>query len=433
MRIIFYLRFFKKTSIFTFAKVQNILSHLNFPLYLANRVAKSDARRYSKLIVKVAIAGIMLGISVMILAIAVLKGFKGSIIEKERGFNGDITVYKHNFSSAYESAPFRIRPDSLLLIQKIDGVEKLNAFATKPGIINAEDEIEGVVLKGIDSAYNQENLRKILIEGNVINFADSIPAQQQILISSYTANRLKLKLGDDFLMYFVQEPLRKRKFKIVGIYNLGVEEIDKTYVIGDISIIRRLNNWTNNEVGGYEITTTGFENVEEVNQKVLDMLPIQLLSVSVVSQFPEIFDWLALLDINSQIILILMILVASINMISALIILILERTNMIGILKALGLTNFSIRKVFLYNALRLIGFGLLLGNILGIGLCVVQFYTHLFKLDEKDYYISYVPINIGIQDILLLNAGTALLCLLALLVPSGLVSRITPIKAIRFK
>src|SRR5690606_8757468 len=179
--------------------------------------------------------------------------------------------------------------------------------------------------------------------------------------------------------------------------------------------------------------TSHFGKVEEINQRILDALPIQLLSVTVVSQFPEIFDWLALLDINSQIILILMILVASINMISALLILILERTNMIGILKALGLTNLSIRKVFLYNALRLIGLGLLLGNILGIGLCVLQYYTQWFKLDEKDYYISYVPIDIGIQEIMLLNIGTTLLCLLALLVPSGLVSRITPIKAIRFK
>lgn len=406
---------------------------MNFPLYLANRISKSGARKYSRLIVSVAIAGIMLGLSVMILAIAILKGFKGSIIEKERGFNGDITIYKHNLNSSYESSPFSIQPDSLLLVRKLKGVKELNAFATKPGIINAEDEIEGVVLKGIDSAYNQENLRKMLIAGNVINFADSIPAQQQILISRYTANRLKLKLGDDFLMYFVQEPLRKRKFTIVGIYNLGVEEIDKTYVIGDISIIRRLNKWSDNEVGGYEIMTTDFEKVEDVNQTVLDLLPIQLLSVTVVSQFPEIFDWLALLDINSQIILILMILVASINMISALLILILERTNMIGILKALGLTNLSIRKVFLYNALRLIGFGLLLGNILGIGLCALQYYTHLFKLDEKDYYIAYVPIDIGVQEIILLNVGTTLLCLLALLVPSGLVSRITPIKAIRFK
>src|SRR5690606_12020745 len=290
----------------------------------------------------------MLGLAVMILAIAILKGFKGSIIEKERGFNGDITIYKHNLNNSYESSPFSIRTDSLLLIKKIAGVKELNAFATKPGIINAEDEIEGVVLKGIDSAYNQEKLRKILVEGNVINFTDSIPAQQQILISRYTANRLKLKLGDDFLMYFVQEPLRKRKFTIVGIYNLGVEEIDKTYVIGDLSLIRRLNKWSDNEVGGYEIMTSHFGKVEEINQRILDALPIQLLSVTVVSQFPEIFDWLALLDINSQIILILMILVASINMISALLILILERTNMIGILKALGLTNLSIRKVFLY-------------------------------------------------------------------------------------
>ncbi|MGK9125127.1 ABC transporter permease [Olivibacter sp. SA151] len=406
---------------------------MNFPLYLANRISKSGARKYSRLIVRVAIAGIMLGLAVMILAIAILKGFKGSIIEKERGFNGDITIYKHNLNNSYESSPFSIRTDSLLLIKKIAGVKELNAFATKPGIINAEDEIEGVVLKGIDSAYNQEKLRKILVEGNVINFTDSIPTQQQILISRYTANRLKLKLGDDFLMYFVQEPLRKRKFTIVGIYNLGVEEIDKTYVIGDLSLIRRLNKWSDNEVGGYEIMTSHFGKVEEINQRILDALPIQLLSVTVVSQFPEIFDWLALLDINSQIILILMILVASINMISALLILILERTNMIGILKALGLTNLSIRKVFLYNALRLIGLGLLLGNILGIGLCVLQYYTHWFKLDEKDYYISYVPIDIGIQEIMLLNIGTTLLCLLALLVPSGLVSRITPIKAIRFK
>lgn len=375
----------------------------------------------------------MLGLSVMILAIAILKGFKGSIIEKERGFNGDITIYKHNLNNSYESSPFYIRPDSLLQIKRLTGVQEINAFATKPGIINADDEVEGVVLKGIDSSYNQKSLQRILVEGKVINFADSIPSQQQILISSYTANRLKLKLGDDFLMYFVQEPLRKRKFTVVGIYNLGVEEIDKTYVIGDISIIRRLNKWSESEVGGYEIMTSNFQNVEEVNQRVLDVLPIQLLSVTVISQFPEIFDWLALLDINSQIILILMILVASINMISALLILILERTNMIGILKALGLTNLSIRKVFLYNALRLIGTGLLLGNILGIGLCVLQYYTHWFKLDEKDYYISYVPIDISFQEIILLNIGTTLLCLLALLVPSGLVSRITPIKAIRFK
>ncbi|MFC6100915.1 ABC transporter permease [Olivibacter domesticus] len=406
---------------------------MNFPLYLAKRITKGGNRNYSKLIIKVAVAGIMLGLAVMILAIAVLKGFKGEIINKERGFNGDITVYKHNLNSSYESSPFSLNDDSLELLTKVPGVKQLNAFGTKPGIINANNEIEGVVLKGIDSNYNQKLLESILVEGKTIDFSDSIPAQQQILISKYTANRLDLKLGDDFLMYFVQEPLRKRKFTIVGIYNLGVEEIDKTYVISDISLIRRLNKWEKNEVGGYEIITDDFDKLDITNQTVLDFLPIQLVSVTISEQYPEIFEWLALLDINSQIILVLMVLVAIINMISALLIMILERTNMIGILKALGLNNTAIRKVFLYNALQLIGIGLILGNLLGIGICAFQHYTHFFKLDESAYYISYIPIKIGPIEILLLNLGTAALCLLALLIPSGLVSRISPIKAIRFK
>lgn len=406
---------------------------MNFPLYLANRISKGGSRKYSKLIIKVAVAGIMLGLAVMILAIAILKGFKGTIIEKERGFNGDVAVYKHNLNSSYERSPFSLKADSLQMLRALPNVKEVNAFATKPGIINANDEIEGVVLKGIDSAYNQNSLKQIIISGHEIRFSDTIPAQQQILISRYTANRLKLKVGDDFLMYFVQEPLRKRKFTIVGVFNLGVEEVDKTYVIGDISIIRRLNNWKDDEVGGYEIMTNDFDELDATNQLILDFLPIQLLSITVTEQFPEIFEWLTLLDINSQIILILMILVAVINMISALLILILERTNMIGILKALGLTNLAIRKVFLYNALQLIGFGLILGNILGVGLCFIQYYTHFFKLDESAYYISYIPIDFNVSDIILLNLGTAILCLLALLIPSGLVSRITPVKAIRFK
>ncbi|HWV70705.1 MAG TPA: FtsX-like permease family protein [Pseudosphingobacterium sp.] len=406
---------------------------MNFPLYLAKRITKGGNRNYSKLIIKVAVAGIMLGLAVMILAIAVLKGFKGEIINKERGFNGDITVYKHNLNNSYESSPFSLNDDSLKLLTKLPGVKQLNSFGTKPGIINANNEIEGVVLKGIDSNYNQQLLKSILVEGRTISFSDSLPAQQQILISRYTANRLNLKLGDDFLMYFVQEPLRKRKFTIVGIYNLGVEEIDKTYVISDISLIRRLNKWGNNEVGGYEIITNDFDKLDITNQTILDFLPIQLLSVTITEQYPEIFEWLALLDINSQIILVLMVLVAIINMISALLIMILERTNMIGILKALGLNNTAIRKVFLYNALQLIGTGLILGNLLGIGVCLFQHYTHFFKLDESAYYIAYIPIKIGPIEIILLNLGTAALCLLALLIPSGLVSRISPIKAIRFK
>jgi len=381
----------------------------------------------------VAIAGITLGLAVMILAVAILKGFKGDIINKERGFNADLTIYKHNLNNSYESSPFRLSKDTLQLLKKIRGVSQINAFATKPGIINVNDEVEGVVLKGIDSNYNQAALQQILVEGQTIRFNDSIPAQQQILISRYTANRLNLKLGDDFLLYFVQQPLRKRKFKIVGIYNLGVEEVDKTYVISDISLIRRLNDWPPDAVGGFEITVDHFEVVDYINKRILDLLPIDLLSVTVKDQYPEIFEWLSLLDVNSQVILVLMILVAIINMISALLIMILERTNTIGILKALGMNNTALRKMFLYQAAYLIGTGLLLGNILGIGLCIFQHHTHFFSLDEQAYYVSYVPIDIGLVEVILLNIGTGIICLLALFIPSGLVSRISPIKAIRFK
>lgn len=406
---------------------------MNFPLYLAKRIAKSGSRNYSRFIVHVAIAGITLGLAVMILAVAILKGFKGDIINKERGFNADLTIYKHNLNNSYESSPFRLSKDTLQLLKKIRGVSQINAFATKPGIINVNDEVEGVVLKGIDSNYNQAALQQILVEGQTIRFNDSIPAQQQILISRYTANRLNLKLGDDFLLYFVQQPLRKRKFKIVGIYNLGVEEVDKTYVISDISLIRRLNDWPPDAVGGFEITVDHFEVVDYINKRILDLLPIDLLSVTVKDQYPEIFEWLSLLDVNSQVILVLMILVAIINMISALLIMILERTNTIGILKALGMNNTALRKMFLYQAAYLIGTGLLLGNILGIGLCIFQHHTHFFSLDEQAYYVSYVPIDIGLVEVILLNIGTGIICLLALFIPSGLVSRISPIKAIRFK
>lgn len=375
----------------------------------------------------------MLGLAVMILAVAVLQGFKDEIIEKERAFNGDIAVYKHDLNNAYESSPFSMNADTLNQISKIEGVDQIQPYAIKPGIINVNEEVEGVVLKGIDSTYNQHYLEKTLVAGSVIDFHDSIPAQQQILISAYTADRLRLSVGDDFLMYFVQEPLRKRKFTIMGIYSLGVEEIDKTYVISAISLIRRLNNWSEDAVGGFEIRVNDFNQLDAVNQTVLDRLPITLFSSTVMEDFPEIFDWLALLDVNSQIILVLMVLVSIINMITALLIMILERTSMIGILKALGMNTSDIRRIFLYQAAFIIGIGLILGNALGGGLCLFQSYTHFFKLDESAYYVSFIPIKIGFAELIFLNVGTLLICLLALIIPSNLVSKIDPIEAIRFK
>ncbi|WP_317124660.1 ABC transporter permease [Albibacterium indicum] len=409
------------------------MSNLNFPLFIAKRITTKSNRTFSKLIVRVAIAGIMLGLTVMILAVAVLKGFKNEIIEKQRGFSGDVIAFQYDLNIAYDNMPISLSDTATTELKAIDNVKSIYPFATKPGIINVNDEVEGVVLKGIDARYDQSYLAEILVEGKGIDFSDANAANTQILVSQTLANRLSLSLGDDFLMYFVQEPIRKRKFEIVGIFNLGVEEIDKVYVIGSLPLIQRLNNWDQNTVGGYEMRVNDFSDIETTTTDIVNSLPIDLRAVSIVDYYPEVFKWLDLLDVNTEVILVLMVLVAVINMISALLIMILERTGMIGILKALGFTNGGIRQIFLYNSAYLIGYGLLLGNLVGLGLCLLQSTTRLFKLDEASYYVDHVPISISFADVVMLNGGTLIICLLVLLIPSGLVSRINPVKAISFK
>jgi len=375
----------------------------------------------------------MLGLAVMILAIAIVKGFKSEIREKVRGFSGDIQISKLDLNTSYENTPFSMSDSSVQRIIKHEGIEFIQAIATKPGIIKTNEEIEGVVLKGVDRNYNWEYFKKILVAGKVIDFSDTLKSKKQILISKYIADRLKLKVGDDFLMYFIENSLRKRKFQIVGIYSLGVEEVDKLFVIGDIGLVRGLNKWAASDVGGYELRVTDFDRLDQIEAGVYEDLDIELKSYTIKQYYPNIFEWLSLLDVNTQVILILMLAVAVINMISALLIMILERTNMIGILKALGNTNWQIRKIFLYNATYLIGLGLLSGNILGVGLGLFQSQTHFFTLDQASYYIDFVPVQLDVLDILFLNAGTLLISIFVLLLPSMLVTRISPLKAIRFK
>ncbi len=406
---------------------------MNLPFFIAKRITLNSKRTFSKLIVRIAILGIMLGLAVMILAVAIVKGFKSEIREKVRGFSGDIQIVKYDLNASFENSPFSIRPSTLKSIKNYSEIAYAQPFATKPGIINTNNEVEGVVLKGVDKSYNWTYFKNILVAGKIIDFSDTIQSQRQILISKYIAGRLKLKVGDDFLMYFVQEPLRKRKFIISGIFDLGVEEVDKTYVIGDLSLIQRLNNWLPNEVGGFELRVKDFNQLDTTANKVYENLDLNLKSLTVKEYYPTIFEWLSLLDVNTQVILALMLAVAVINMISALLIMILERTNMIGILKALGSDNWSIRKIFLYNAAYLIGLGLLFGNILGIGLGLFQSYTHFFSLDQASYYMTFVPVELELTDIILLNAGTLSICIFVLLIPSLLVTRILPVKAISFK
>ncbi|MBB5395545.1 FtsX-like permease family protein [Mucilaginibacter sp. AK015] len=406
---------------------------MNFARFISSRITFKSKRTFSKLIVRIAIIGIMLGLGVMILSLAVIKGFKQEIREKVRGFGGDIQIVKTDNNTSYEKSSFTDSADVVKDIRSVNQVDAIYPYATKPGIIKANNEIEGVVLKGVDKQYNWNYLKKALVSGTVINFTDTTDVQLQIMISQLTANRLKLKAGDDLKMYFVQEPLRQRKLKIVGIFNLGVDEVDRTFVIGDLALIKRLNDWTNGEIGGYEVRIKDFDKLNSTADSIDDKLPIKLKSHTIIENYPTIFEWLNMLDVNTVIMLVLMTAVAVINMISALLIMILERTAMIGIFKAMGAGNWVIQKVFLYNAAYLIGLGLLLGNILGLGLGYLQQYTHLFKLDQASYYMTFVPIKIVWADVLLLNLGTLIICLLVLIIPSMLVTRITPVKAIRFK
>lgn len=408
-------------------------SALNFAGFISSRITFKSKRTFSKLIVRIAIIGIMLGLGVMILSLAIIKGFKQEIREKVRGFSGDIQIVKADNNVSYEKSAFTDSADVVNDIKSVTLVNGVYPYATKPGIIKANNEIEGVVLKGVDKTYNWEHIKKMLVSGTVIQYSDTADVQLQIMISQSIADRLKLKTGDDLMMYFVQQPLRKRKLKIVGIFNVGVDEVDKTFVIGDLALVKRINNWTKGEIGGYEVTINDFDKLNFAAGAIDDKLPIKLKSNTILDYYPTIFEWLNMLDANTIVMLVLLMAVAVINMISALLIMILERTAMIGIFKAMGAANWVIQKIFLYNAAYLVGLGLLLGNAFGLGLGYFQQQTQFFKLDQGSYYMTFVPIKIVWTDVLFLNLGTLVICLLVLIIPSMLVTRITPVKAIRFK
>ncbi len=403
---------------------------MNIEYFIAGRIALKSERAFSKLIVRIAIAGVMLSLAVMILSIAVIKGFKTEIQDKVRGFIGDVQIYRFDLNGSFEKSPFVPNDTTLQFLKNDSQLQAFYPFATKPAIISSSGAVEGINFKGIDQSYDWTFINKHLVSGKVIDFKDPT---NQILISNFTAKRLKLKVGDSFIMHFIQNPPKKRKFKIVGIYLVGIENIDKSFAIGDINIIRSVNNWLPNQMGGIEVRVKDFKKLKETSDDIYANLELKLRSRSVKESTPEIFTWLSLLDVNTQILLVLMMIVGVINMVTALLIMILERTSMIGLLKAMGITNASVMKIFLYNALYLVGIGLLLGNILGLGLAFLQQETHLFKLDQTNYYLAYVPMEVHFLDVLLLNVTTVVVCFIVLVVPSMLVSRISPLKAIRFK
>ncbi|WDF67193.1 ABC transporter permease [Sphingobacterium oryzagri] len=404
---------------------------MNFPYFLAQRIIFTGHRTFSKLIVRVTIGALALAISAIILSVAILKGFKTEIIEKQRGFFGDVIITKNDLNSSYENTPITLHKEDLLKIQEIPSVVSITPFATKAGIMNVKGEVEGVLLKGVDDTYNQQFLQKNIVRGDTLDF--STDPNTQLLISDYLANRLSLDVGDRFIMYFVQEPIRKRPFTIRGIYSTHSEELDKTYVIGSLDLIRRLNNLEDGDVGAYQIHLSSFDSLATATEQIDELLPIELNATNIVQQMPDIFNWLNMLDMNDNVIFVLMMLVAIINMVSSLLISILERSSLIGILKALGYANSGIRQVFLVGSMYLIGIGLLIGNLIAGALYLFQTQTHFFALDPSTYYIEYVPMSIVWYEVIGLNVAVAAIGLLALFIPAMLISRISPIKTIQFK
>jgi lipoprotein-releasing system permease protein len=334
--------------------------------------------------------------------------------------------------------PVSGKQDFLLKLRDNPAIQNIQTFATKAGIIKTDDNIQGVVLKGVGPDYNWDFFENSLVEGSVLNLNDSTRSTN-VIISRQVCRLLNLKLNDDFAMYFVQDPPRMRRFTIKGIYETSVEQMDKIYVLCDINQIRRLNGWEDDQVSGFEIILEDFDDIDLMTYVVRDAIGYrfeedqdQLKVTNIRLKYPQIFDWLGFQDTNVVTILVLMLLVAGFNMISGLLILILEKTNFIGILKAVGSNNGLIRKVFLYQAAYLIVNGLAWGNVIGIGLALIQKKFELISLDPSSYYLSTVPINLNLIHVLLLNIGTMAIILIMLIIPSRLISRISPVKAIRF-
>ena len=413
---------------------------MNLELFIAKKITNNEKGdgNISHPIISIAKVSIALGISVMILAVAIVTGFKSEITNKVIGFGSHIQITNYDNNSSFETQPIEKSTVSIDQIENISGIKHVQAFATKPGILKTKSEIQGVVLNGVGFDYDWDFFKKHIVEGDTIQLSDD-GKSNDILISERLSTLLHLNLGDKISLHFIQNPPRMRRFTITGIYNTGMQEFDQLFLFCDIKHIQKLNDWTEDEISGYEIFIDDFNDLEYIEHQVKGITAssfsedgASLKVRNIIRKYPQIFSWLDMLDLNVWIILSLMILVAGFNMVSGLLIIILEKTNMIGILKALGTPNWSIRKIFLYQSSMLIGKGMLWGNVIGISICLLQYWFEIIPLDPANYYVDTVPINLNISHLILLNIGSLIATVSMLLIPSYLITKITPAKAIKF-
>ncbi|MGK0295530.1 MAG: lipoprotein-releasing system permease protein [Ulvibacter sp.] len=411
---------------------------MNFEFFIARRIiaAKDYKSSISAPIIKIAITAIAMGLIMMLVSIATGVGLQKKIREKVSAFNGDIIItnFDTNFSNDSQ-IPISKNQDFYPDFNITEGVKHIQVTASKGGVIRTETDFEGIVVKGAGDDYDWQYFQDYLIEGSLPDFKGTL--NEDILVSQYLANRLDLQVGETVRTFFFDNEgkngFRSRGFTIKGIYNSGFQQFDEQFIIADIRHVQKLNRWDKDQIGGFELFVEDFDAINTIGNRVYEETSSTLDTQTIRYKYYSIFEWLDLFDFNIILIIGIMILVAGINMITALLVLILERTQMIGILKALGSSDWMVRKIFLYNAMYLIGVGLFWGNLIGISLLLIQKYFKLFPLNPNTYYVSEAPIYLDISYILLLNAGTFLLCFIMLLIPSIIIAKISPVRAIRFE
>ncbi len=410
---------------------------LNLEYFIAKRLITAKGRKssISTPIIKIAISAIAIGMVMMIVSVATGIGLQQKIRQKISAFNGNIIISNYDDNQSQVSVnPISIHQSFYPKFTTVAGISHVQAVATKAGIIRTATAFEGIIYKGVGKEYQWNNIQEYIVSGRVPDFLHQL--NNEVLISQFLANRLNLKLGDNFNTFFMKDNNNQlpnlRVFKIVGIYNSGFQEFDAAYILGDIRHLQRINKWQPDEVGAFEVFVDDFTTIKEKGEEVYEQTNSTLDTQTIVEKYYYIFEWLQLFDFNIIVILVVMIAVATINMVVALLVLILERTQMIGILKALGANNWSVRKVFLYNAFYLILRGLFWGNLIGIGLVLIQQYFGVIKLNPENYYVNQAPVYLNWMYIAALNLGTIIVCLLVLLIPSYIITKITPVKAIRF-
>lgn len=414
---------------------------MNLPFFIAKRIYsdQGDKRKVSRPAIRIATIGVAIGLAVMIVTVSVVLGFKHTIRDKVVGFGSHIQIQNMLTFLSTDSYPIIINDSVMHSYEQIEGVKHVERYAYSQGILKTDDDFLGVMFKGVGPEYDLNFLSKHLLEGEIPVFSDTT-STNKILVSKMIADKLRLKAGDSIFAYFIGESVRTRRFTITGIYQTNMTRFDESLCFTDIRTTQKLNDWNDEQCSGAEITVKNFEQLQNTADEFIEKVNRQTdkdmntySSQTIYEAYPQVFHWLELLDINVWIILVLMVCVAGFTMISGLLIIILERTQMIGVLKAVGARNKTIRHTFLWFAAFIIGQGLIIGNLLGLGIIALQKYSGLVKLDPQTYYVSEAPMEINIPLFVLLNIATLIICVFVLIAPSYFISHIHPAKSMRYE